>query len=87
MSKAVTQTQWGTRIVFSSHVEWMIDDVAKTALNSPAYGVVKYPFVQGYHLVERGSHFRTIGHRVISSHKTLAEPMGILRILLNAQNF
>ena len=85
MSKAITQTQWGTRIVFSSHVEWVINSV--TQLRNPPYGVVRYPFVPGYHLVERGSHFHFIGHRIISSHKTLAEPMGILRILLSAQNF
>ena len=85
MSKAITQTQWGIRLVFSSHVEWVIDSV--TQRRSTPYGVVRYPFVPGYHLVSRGTHFNPAGHHIISSHKTLAEPIGILRILLSAQDF
>jgi hypothetical protein len=86
MSNWVTTTPSGVRLVFSTHVEWMVDPIILSGSGEP-YGVAKYPFVPGFHLVERRAGFNPNGHYILSSHKTLAEAMGILRVLLRSQTF
>jgi len=86
MNKSITRTPSGTRLVFSTHVEWMVDPIIPSGSGEP-YGVTKYPFVPGFHLVERRAGFNPNGHYILSSHKTLAEAMGILRILRGSQTF
>jgi hypothetical protein len=86
MSSHITYTPSGVRLVFPTHVEWMVSPIMPSGSGEP-YGVAKYPFVPGFHLVERWMGFNPNGHYILSSHKTLAEAMGILRILLGSQTF
>jgi hypothetical protein len=84
--KAVTYTPSGVRLVFSTHVEWVVGPAIPSGSGEP-YGVAKYPFVPGFHLVERRMGYQPNHHYILSSHKTLAEAMGILRILRGSQTF
>jgi hypothetical protein len=86
MTNWFTRTPSGLRLVFATHVEWLVDPIIPSGSGEP-YGVAKYPFVPGFHLVERRRGFEPNHHYILSSHKTLAEAMGILRILLGSQTF
>jgi len=80
------ETQWGEyhRRVFDDHVQWIPSWVKmEDCVDYWTFSVHKYPFVPGYHL----AHYPVEDsvnddYVVVSTHKTLAEAMGILNVLL-----
>jgi hypothetical protein len=77
---------WGdlVRREFDDHIQWVPSWVLDDAdVSYWRYNVHRYPFVPGYHLV----HYPTDSPDdddciVLSTHKTLAEAVSILKILL-----
>lgn len=73
------------RRTFNDFTQWLPQEVFDTA-NAWDYGVYKYPFVPGFHVCRiydddtpEGSHD---WEEIMSSHKTLAEAMGVCKVLL-----
>ena len=77
---------WGdlVRREFDDHIQWLPRSVLDSSdVNYWLYSVHRYPFVPGYHLVHYpGDDADDDDCLVISTHKTLAEAVSILKILL-----
>jgi hypothetical protein len=77
---------WGdlARREFDNHIQWVPSWLIGHAdISHWRYSVHRYPFVPGYHLVHYpGDNADDDDDIVISTHKTLAEAMSILKVLL-----
>jgi hypothetical protein len=77
---------WGdlVRREFDDHIQWIPSwMVENSAVSYWRYSVHRYPFVPGYHLVHYpGDSPDDDDDVVISTHKTLAEAVSILKVLL-----
>ena len=76
---------WGdlVRREFDDHIQWMPCWVIEHAdIDYWRYSVHRYPFVPGYHLVHYPGESSDDDDVVISTHKTLAEAVSILKVLL-----
>ncbi|MFM7008076.1 MAG: hypothetical protein ACKO0Z_01880 [Betaproteobacteria bacterium] len=69
------------RRVFADSVHWITAEVFHDDRSTEwRYGVARIPFVPGYHVVEYDDGYEYIR----STHSTLAEAFGLLKILLTA---
>jgi hypothetical protein len=86
MSLTDTTVVWGdlVRREFNDHIQWIPKWVVeRDDINYWRYSVHRYPFVPGYHLAfYPGEDSYDDDVVVLSTHKTLAEAMSILKILL-----
>jgi hypothetical protein len=86
MSRLIRDVRWGdlTRREFDDHVQWMPSwAVDSHEISHWRYSVHRFPFVPGYHLVHfPGDDSDDDDDIVISTHKTLAEAVSILKLLL-----
>ncbi len=82
----IDEANWGDlrRRVFDDHVQWVPRSVIKDPhVDYWLYSVHRYPFVPDYHIVHYpGVNSFDDDDIVISTHKTLAEAVSILKILL-----
>jgi hypothetical protein len=84
--KFIRDVNWGdlVRREFDDHIQW----VPKWVMDDSnvfywRYSVHRYPFVPGYHLVHYPNDVDDDdGCIVLSTHKTLAEAVSILKVLL-----
>ena len=77
---------WGdlARREFDDHIQWVPSWLLEHAdVDYWRYSVHRYPFVPGYHLAHYpGDNSYADDVIVISTHKTLAEAVSILKLLL-----
>ena len=77
---------WGdlARREFDDHIQWVPSWLLEHAdVDYWRYSVHRYPFVPGYHLAHYpGDNSYNDDEIVISTHKTLAEAVSILKLLL-----
>ena len=77
---------WGdlARREFDDHIQWVPSWLQEHAdVDYWRYSVHRYPFVPGYHLAHYpGDNSYNADEIVISTHKTLAEAVSILKLLL-----
>jgi hypothetical protein len=77
---------WGdlARREFDDHIQWVPSWLVEhTEIDYWRYSVHRYPFVPGYHLVQYlGDAASDDDVVVLSTHKTLAEAVSILKVLL-----
>ncbi len=69
------------RRVFNDCVTFQPDYLKSLQVNSWDYAVIKYPFVPGFHVVQFEDNFDDDEY-ILSTHKTLHEAMGVLKVLL-----
>jgi hypothetical protein len=69
---------------FDDHIQWVPSWlISRDDVHHWRYSVHRYPFVPGYHLVHYpGDDADDDDDVVISTHKTLAEAVSILKLLL-----
>jgi len=82
-----TMTKDGyTRRVFNDGAYWTIEGIYDNdEIEEWQYDVARYPFVPGYHIIRYDSFERDATDSqktIISTHKTLAEALNIVRVLL-----
>jgi hypothetical protein len=86
MTSLTDTVYWGelVRREFEDHIQWMPRWVVEHAdISYWRYSVHRYPFVPGYHLVHYPNDSAGDDDDVvISTHKTLAEAVSILKVLL-----
>jgi hypothetical protein len=84
--KLTDTVYWGdlVRRSFEDHIQWLPRWVVEeSGVYYWRYSVHRYPFVPGYHIVQYpGDSPDDDDDVVISTHKTLAEAVSILKILL-----
>ncbi len=76
---------WGdlTRREFNDHIQWLPRWlIGREDVDYWRYSVCRYPFVPGYHLVHYPGTDSDDDDIVLSTHKTLAEAVSILKVLL-----
>ena len=82
----IRDVNWGdlVRREFDDHIQWVPKWVAEeSGVDYWRYSVHRYPFVPGYHLVHYPNDSAGDDDDVvISTHKTLAEAVSILKVLL-----
>lgn len=69
------------RRIFEDAVSWQPDYLKEDSVSHWDYGVCKYAFVPGFHVVQFDDGADDQEY-ILSSHKTLHEAMGVCKVLL-----